>query len=74
MAVLTAAINEALSGKGQLAMLAGEPGIGNTRLAQELASVVEQRGARVLGAGGMNKTERLLLALGSARSLLHQFD
>ena len=48
MAVLTAALDEALSGRGQMVMLAGEPGIGKTRLAQELASHASARGAKVL--------------------------
>ena len=47
LAVLTTALNDALAGRGQMVMLAGEPGIGKTRLAQELASLSEQRGARV---------------------------
>ena len=48
MAVLTAALHDALSGRGQMVMLAGEPGIGKTRLAQELASRAESLGAQVL--------------------------
>ncbi len=45
---LQAALDEALSGRGQVVMLAGEPGIGKTRIAQELAGVADRRGARVL--------------------------
>ncbi len=45
---LSAALDDALSGQGQLMMLAGEPGIGKTRTAQELAAIAEQRGAQVL--------------------------
>ena len=48
MAELTAALEDALSGRGRLVMLAGEPGIGKTRTAQELAVLAEQRGAQVL--------------------------
>lgn len=48
MAVLTAAMEEAISGVGQMVMLAGEPGIGKTRLAQELAVQAESSGAQVL--------------------------
>lgn len=48
LAVMTAALDDALAGRGQMVMLAGEPGIGKTRLAQELAGLAEQRGARVL--------------------------
>ena len=38
MGELKAALEEALSGQGRLAMLVGEPGIGKTRTAQELAT------------------------------------
>ena len=41
LAVLDAALDDALSGQGQMVMLTGEPGIGKTRLAQELASRAE---------------------------------
>jgi DNA-binding CsgD family transcriptional regulator len=44
---LKAALEDALSGRGRLAMLVGEPGIGKTRTAQELASYAETRGAQV---------------------------
>ncbi|MBI4604134.1 MAG: protein kinase [Planctomycetes bacterium] len=48
VSVLKAALERALSGKGTVAFLAGEPGIGKTRLAQELARHARLRGARVL--------------------------
>ena len=48
MATLTTAMADALNGHGRLAMLAGEPGIGKTRTAQELASHAENLGARSL--------------------------
>ena len=48
MALLTAAMADVLGGQGRLAMLAGEPGIGKTRMAQELASYVESDGGLVL--------------------------
>ena len=38
MAALEAALKEARAGRGRLVMLVGEPGIGKTRTAQELAS------------------------------------
>src|SRR5918999_2487935 len=41
-------LENALSGQGQLLMLVGEPGIGKTRTAQELAAAAELRGALVL--------------------------
>jgi len=47
METLAAALDAALSGRGQIVMLAGEPGIGKTRVAQEVAGLAEQRGARV---------------------------
>jgi len=42
------ALDAALSGRGRLVMLSGEPGIGKTRTAIELAGYAEERGARVL--------------------------
>ncbi len=44
---LVAALDDAMSGKGRLVMLVGEPGIGETRIAQELTAITEQRGAQV---------------------------
>ena len=48
MAELRAALEDAMAGRGQMVMLAGELGIGKTRLAQELASRAESFGAQVL--------------------------
>ena len=48
MAELTDALDGAMAGQGRLAMLVGEPGIGKTRTAQELASYAETRGTQVL--------------------------
>ena len=48
MAELDEVLDDALSGRGRIVMLAGEPGIGKTRLAQELASLAESKGAQVL--------------------------
>ncbi len=45
---LNTALEETLAGQGRLVMLVGEPGIGKTRIAEELASLAEQRGAQVL--------------------------
>ncbi len=45
---LRVALEEALSGQGRLVMLAGEPGIGKTRTAQELATYAQAQGAQVL--------------------------
>lgn len=41
---LKVALDGVLSGHGRLAMLAGEPGIGKTRTAQELTSFAEKKG------------------------------
>ncbi len=38
MAELRAALEDALSGRGRLVTLVGEPGIGKTRTAQELVA------------------------------------
>ena len=42
------ALDEASSGRGQLLLLSGEPGIGKTRLAEEMARAAATRGVRVL--------------------------
>jgi len=48
MELLLAALAEATAGRGQVAMLSGEPGIGKTRTAQELARHAEAQGATLL--------------------------
>ena len=48
VAVLEAALHDALAGRGRIVMLAGEPGIGKTRTAQELATYAKEKGAQVL--------------------------
>ena len=45
---LKACLEEALSGRGRLVMLVGEPGIGKTRTSTELATYASLRGAQVL--------------------------
>src|SRR5262245_53042822 len=45
---LHAALDQAFEGQGQFILIAGEPGIGKTRLAEELARAAEQQGASVL--------------------------
>ena len=47
MAGLRAAMDDAVAGRGRLVMLAGEPGIGKTRTAQELSVYAESAGAQV---------------------------
>ena len=48
MGELKACLEDALSGRGRLVMLVGEPGIGKTRTAQELVTYAGLRGAQVL--------------------------
>ena len=48
IAGLTAALDSSMTGHGRLVMLVGEPGIGKTRTAQELALEAEARGAQVI--------------------------
>src|ERR671914_811213 len=48
MGKLKGVLEDALSGQGQVLMLVGEPGIGKTRTAQELAAYAETLGAQVL--------------------------
>ena len=45
---LLAALEGAANGRGQLVMLMGEPGIGKTRTARELATRAQERGVQVL--------------------------
>ena len=44
---MKAALEDALAGRGRLLLLVGEPGIGKTRTAEELATYARVRGARV---------------------------
>src|SRR5262249_32130604 len=46
--VLLGALDDALTGHGRLLVIGGEPGIGKSRLAEELASAAIERGAAVL--------------------------
>ena len=48
MGELVAALDDAMAGRGRLVMLVGEPGIGKTRTAEELAAYAQQRGSLVL--------------------------
>ena len=48
MGQLTAALDNVLSGRGQIIMLAGERGIGKTRAANELAALADTKGFSVL--------------------------
>ncbi|MBA2446773.1 MAG: AAA family ATPase [Chloroflexi bacterium] len=48
MAELVAGLEDARGGQGRLFLIAGEPGIGKTRLAEQLARHATERGARVV--------------------------
>jgi predicted ATPase len=48
LATLVAGLDAAVASQGRLFLLAGEPGIGKSRLADELASYARARDARVL--------------------------
>jgi tetratricopeptide (TPR) repeat protein len=45
---LRAALDDAFSGRGRVILLGGEPGIGKTRIADELCTYARMRGAQVL--------------------------
>ena len=47
MGELVSALDDAMSGQGRVVMLAGYPGIGKTRTAQEFAAIAETRNAEV---------------------------
>jgi len=46
--MLATAFDDAVAGRGHLVLLVGEPGIGKTRLAEEIADQARARGARVV--------------------------
>ncbi len=48
MQVLRAGVEHSLAGRGQLLLLVGEPGVGKTRTAQEVATYAQLRGMQVL--------------------------
>jgi hypothetical protein len=50
-AELVAGLEDAIGGRGRLFLIAGEPGIGRTWLAEHLAGLATERGIRVLWGG-----------------------
>jgi len=63
METLVTAIEDALSSRSRMVIRAGEPGIGKTRTAHELASYAENRGAQVLWGWCYEKEGAPLLAV-----------
>jgi tetratricopeptide (TPR) repeat protein len=52
LCVLASGLDDAMSGRGALLLLSGEPGIGKSRVADEFATVARERGVRVLRGRG----------------------
>ena len=48
LAELRAGLDDAIAGRGRLFLISGEPGVGKTRLAEEISSDAAARGMRVL--------------------------
>src|SRR5215831_14382566 len=48
LAELEAALDRAMAGRGSALLISGEPGVGKTRLVEELQTVAERRGAQVV--------------------------
>ena len=48
LAVLTAGLEDALAGRGHLYLVGGEPGVGKTRLLEEVAATAAARNAAVI--------------------------
>src|SRR5260370_20649245 len=48
LAELRAGLNDASAGRGRLFLLSGEPGIGKTRLAEEISNDASARGMRAV--------------------------
>jgi predicted ATPase len=63
LAVIDAALDDAAAGRGRLVMIAGEPGIGKTSLADAATTRATTRGFRVLcGASDAEIAEALAMA------------
>ena len=68
MDLLRAALAEAKDGRGQVALLSGEPSIGKTRTDQELARYAETQGFRLRWGWCYDGRERRRIGLGPVHS------
>jgi len=48
LVILTNSLDDAISGQGQIVMLAGRSGIGKTRIAHELVTQADAKGTKTL--------------------------
>jgi hypothetical protein len=71
LAALTADLDTAGAGHGGVVLLSGEPGVGKTRLAEELAAQATARGALVLWGRCWEGEGRPRSGPGSRSSALH---
>ena len=58
LGTLLGALDDAVAGRGRLVMIGGDPGIGKTRLADEVATVARGRGLRALWGRGSQTPAR----------------
>ena len=58
MAELSAGLEDATGGRGRLFLIAGEPGIGTTWLAEHLAGLATERGIRAPAARARREPAR----------------
>lgn len=56
LALLAECLAEALAGRPRIVLYRGEPGIGKTRLSEELAALAAADGVPVAGAAGSRRT------------------